>query len=147
MTSQPLEILLVEDNPGDAVLTREAMKSNKLVIKLNHVIDGIEALDYLRQKNGYEDQPRPDLILTDLNMPKMDGRELLTIIKSDPALSRIPVVVLTTSAAEQDIVKSYELHASAYVTKPVGFSEFQEIVDQISSFYFTVVKFPSAMPQ
>lgn len=145
MSNSTIEILLVEDNPGDAVLTREALKSSKLFVSMNHVTDGIEALDYLRKKNGYEGRTRPDLILMDLNMPKMDGRELLSIIKSDQSLSLIPVVVLTTSAAEQDVLHSYELHASAYVTKPVGFTEFQEIVNQISSFWFSVVRYPPVL--
>lgn len=144
MSTSPIEILLVEDNPGDAVLLKEALKVSDLLVEMNHVLDGVEALAYLRREREYAESKRPDLILLDLNMPKMDGRELLTVIKVDSDLAVIPVIILTTSTAEQDIKKGYELHASAYVSKPVGFGQFQETVEHISNFWFTIVRYPTS---
>jgi CheY-like chemotaxis protein len=135
--SQPIVVLLVEDDPGDVVLIQEAFEHNKVRNHLHIVGDGVEAMDFLR--NGGE---RPDLILLDLNLPRKDGREVLAEIKSDAALRSIPVVVLTTSKAEEDILRSYDLHANAYVTKPVDFNRFIEVVRQIDEFFVTVVKLP-----
>lgn len=143
MTSlRPVEILLVEDDPGDVELTREAMEESKIMANLNVTENGVEALEFLRKQGSHAEAPRPDLILLDLNMPKMDGRALLGELKSDPDLKLIPVVVLTTSKAEEDIVKSYGLGANCYVTKPVGLAEFTTVVASIEDFWFTVVKLP-----
>jgi CheY-like chemotaxis protein len=142
MRPVPVEILLVEDNPGDVDLTVEALKEGRIANHLNVVDDGVEALAYLRRQGRYREAVRPDLILLDLNLPKMDGREVLSAIKSDPSLKTIPVVVLTTSEAEQDIVKSYELHANCYVTKPVDLSQFIKVVRSIDDFWLTVVRLP-----
>lgn len=139
----PINILLVEDNPGDVRLTQEAFKEGKLRNKLNVVSDGVEALDFLYLRHPYQDAPTPDLILLDLNLPKMDGREVLEHIKADKKLRRIPVVVLTTSKAEEDILKSYNLHANCYITKPVELDEFFHIIQTIEDFWLTVVKLPS----
>lgn len=141
--SQIATILLVEDNDGDAMLTEEALSSSKLRINMHRVTDGVEALEFLRKEDGFANAPRPDIILLDLNMPRMDGKELLSIIKQDPSLRSIPVVVLTTSGAEADIIKSYELHASCFISKPVDFEQFQKIVQELSHFWFTLVKLPS----
>lgn len=141
---KPAEILLVEDNEADALLTEEALIDSKMHVVLNHVSDGIEALDFLHKRNQYENANVPDLILLDLNMPRMDGRELLQHIKKNPETNTIPVVVLTTSQAQLDIVKSYQLQANCYVTKPVDFEQFQAIVTQIKEFWFTLVKLPKA---
>jgi len=138
-----IQILLVEDDPGDVLITREAFAENKLRNRLDVVSDGESALAYLRREAGFTDTPRPDLILLDLNLPRKDGHEVLAEIKSDPGLQRIPVVVLTTSDAEEDILRSYDLHANAYVTKPVDFSRFLEVVRQIDEFFVTVVKLPA----
>ena len=138
----PIEILLVEDNPGDIRLTQEALKEAKLTNTLNVVTDGVEALDFLRRQGSYADAVRPNLILLDLNMPRKDGREVLTEIKEDPDLRRIPVVVLTTSDAEVDILKSYNLHANCYINKPVDIEQFIEVVKTIKNFWMTVVKLP-----
>jgi CheY-like chemotaxis protein len=135
--SQPIVVLLVEDDPGDVVLIQEAFEHNKVRNHLHVVGDGVEAMAFLR--NGGE---RPDLILLDLNLPRKDGREVLAEVKGDPQLRSIPVVVLTTSKAEEDILRSYDLHANAYVTKPVDFSRFIEVVRQIDEFFVTVVKLP-----
>ena len=140
--SRPIEILMVEDSPDDVELTREALKDAKLHIELYVAEDGIEALAFLRRVNGQGQVPRPDLILLDLNMPRMDGREVLAEIKADEALACIPVVVLTTSQAEEDILKSYKLHANCYITKPVDFEQFIKIVQAIEDFWFTIVKLP-----
>ena len=140
--AQPIEVLLVEDDPGDVQLTKEAFEEHKVRNKLNVVRDGEEALSYLRREGDFADAPRPDLILLDLNLPKYDGRQLLEKIKSDPDLSRIPVVVLTTSSAEEDILKSYKLHANAYVTKPVDLDQFMKAVRQIDEFFVQVVRLP-----
>ena len=138
-----IQILLVEDDPGDVLITREAFAENKLRNRLDVVTDGESALAYLRREPGFAGTPRPDLILLDLNLPRKDGHEVLAEIKSDPGLQRIPVVVLTTSDAEEDILRSYDLHANAYVTKPVDFSRFLEVVRQIDEFFVTVVKLPA----
>jgi chemotaxis family two-component system response regulator Rcp1 len=143
---KPIEILLVEDNPGDVRLTREALRDAKLLIRLRVVGDGVEALAYLHQERDAKRAaaPRPDLILLDLNLPKKDGRQVLEEIKQDPDLRSIPVVILTTSQAEQDILKSYDLHANCYVTKPVDLHQFISAVKSIEGFWFTVVKLPPA---
>ena len=142
MESRDIEILLVEDNPADVQLTKEAFKEGKVRNKLNVVIDGVEALAFLRKEGKYSETAHPDLILLDLNLPKKDGREVLKEIKQDPALKRIPVVILTTSDTEQDILKSYDLHANCYVTKPVNIQRFIDIVKVIEDFWLTVVKLP-----
>jgi CheY-like chemotaxis protein len=139
----PVEILLVEDNPGDVRLTIEALKDGKMRNGLNVVEDGIEALAYLRREGKYTDAPRPDLILLDLNLPKKDGREVLAEIKADENLRLIPVVVLTTSQAEEDILKAYGLNANCYITKPVDLDQFIKIVKTIEEFWLTMVKLPS----
>jgi len=139
---RPIEILLVEDNPGDARLTQEAFREGKIGNNLSVVSDGLEALAFLRQEGQYENATRPDMILLDLNLPRMDGRELLARIKSDEELKRIPVVVLTTSKAEEDILKSYNLHANCYISKPVELSQFLEVVRSIEDFWMTIVILP-----
>lgn len=138
-----IEILLVEDNPGDVRLTEEALKEGKVVNRLNVVPDGVEALAYLRKEGEYASAETPDLILLDLNLPKKDGREVLAEVKEDPELRMIPVVVLTTSRDEQDILKSYDLHANCYITKPVDFEQFISVVRAIEDFWLSVVKLPS----
>jgi CheY-like chemotaxis protein len=140
---QPIEVLLVEDDPGDVLLIREAFDFNKVHNNLNVVSDGEQALDYLRGTGDYADRIRPDLVLLDLNLPRKDGREVLAEVKSDPQLRTIPIVVLTTSEAEEDVLKSYQLHANAYVTKPVDFQRFVSIVRQIDDFFVSVVRLPS----
>jgi CheY-like chemotaxis protein len=144
MTSagRAIEILLVEDDPGDELITREAFEHNKLKNNLHVAHDGEEGLDFLYRRGPFEGAPRPDLILLDLNLPKYDGRQLLEKVKSDPDLSRIPIVVLTTSSAEEDILRSYELHANAYVTKPVDLDQFINAVRQIDEFFIQVVRLP-----
>lgn len=137
-----IEVLLVEDDPGDVMMIREAFEENKLRNRLSVVSDGVEALEFLRQQGKYADAPRPDLILLDLNLPRRDGREVLSDVKSDPALRAIPVVVLTTSSAEEDILRSYDLHANAFVTKPVDFDSFVDVIRQIDEFFVSVVKLP-----
>ncbi|MBT2212047.1 MULTISPECIES: response regulator [Actinomadura] len=139
---QPITVLLVEDDPGDELLTREAFEHNKVGNSLHVARDGDEALDFLHRRGPHADAPRPDLILLDLNLPKRDGREILEEVKSHADLSAIPVVVLTTSAAEEDILRSYALHANAYVTKPVDFDQFISAVRQIDDFFVTVVRLP-----
>ena len=139
---KPIVVLLVEDDPGDVLMTREAFADSKLHNTLEVVSDGVEALAYLRGEGGYAERPRPDLILLDLNLPRKDGREVLAEIKSDPALRSIPVVVLTTSKAEEDILRSYKLHANAYVTKPVDFEQFIGAIRQIDDFFVSVVRLP-----
>jgi len=137
-----IDVLLVDDDPGDTLMIREAFAHNKVRNELAAVADGVQAMRYLRREGEYEDAPRPDLILLDLNLPRKDGREVLAEIKGDPELSTIPVVVLTTSHAEEDVLRSYQLHANAYVTKPVDFERFIEVVRQIDEFFVTVVKLP-----
>ena len=139
----PIEILLVEDNPGDVRLTKEALKEAKVRNELFVVEDGVAALEFLHCQGKYADTPRPDLILLDLNLPKKDGREVLEEIKQDSSLKRIPVVVLTTSHAEEDILKTYNLHANCYVTKPVDLDQFITIVKSIEDFWLTIVRLPT----
>jgi CheY-like chemotaxis protein len=138
----PIDILLVEDDPGDVLMTQEAFEHHKIRNSLHVVSDGVEALQFLRGEAPYENTPRPGLILLDLNLPKKDGREVLAEIKAEPRLRTIPVVVLTTSEAEEDVLRSYDLHANAYVTKPVDFERFVEVVRQIDEFFVSVVKLP-----
>jgi CheY-like chemotaxis protein len=140
--SVPIDILLVEDDPGDVLMTREAFAHHKIRNPLHIAEDGVEALRFLKREGPFAEAPRPGLILLDLNLPRKDGRELLGEIKQDPGLRTIPVVVLTTSEAEEDILRSYELHANAYVTKPVDFEKFVEVVRKIDDFWVTVVKLP-----
>ena len=140
--TEPIEILLVEDNAGDARLAEEALKESKVRNKLHHVKDGVEAMKFLRRQQEYSHVSLPDLVLLDLNLPRKDGREVLAEIKEDPELRLIPVVVLTTSEAERDLVKSYDLHANAVIVKPIDLSRFIEIVESIEDFWFTVVKLP-----
>jgi CheY-like chemotaxis protein len=137
-----IQVLLVEDDPGDVLMTREAFEDYKVHNQLHVVNDGEQAMAFLRQEGEYADLPRPDLVLLDLNLPRMDGRQVLDAIKSDPALASIPVVVLTTSEAEEDVLRSYSLHANAYVTKPVDFERFIDVVRQIDDFFVSVVRLP-----
>jgi CheY-like chemotaxis protein len=137
-----IDILLVEDDDGDVLMTREAFEYHKIRNRLHVVSDGEKALQFLRRQGPYGDAPRPGLILLDLNLPRKDGREVLADLKTDPELCVIPVVVLTTSEAEEDILRSYSLHANAYVSKPVDFSRFVEVIRQIDEFFVTVVKLP-----
>jgi two-component system response regulator len=138
----PIEILLVEDNPGDIRLTTEALKEQKIYNKLNVVTDGVEAMAFLKKEGKYANAARPDLILLDLNLPKKDGREVLKEIKTDDKLKTIPVVVLTVSKSEEDILKSYNLHANCYISKPVDLSQFMRVAKSIQEFWFTMVKLP-----
>ncbi|HVO59430.1 MAG TPA: response regulator [Terriglobales bacterium] len=140
----PIDILLVEDNPADVRLTREALREARVINSLHVVQDGIEALDFLRNRGRYANSSSPDLILLDLNLPKKDGREVLAEIKQDENWKRIPVVVLTTSEAEEDIVRSYDLHANAYVTKPVDLKRFLEVIRVLEEFWLAVVTLPPA---
>ncbi|ELY88872.1 MULTISPECIES: response regulator [Natrialba] len=145
--SMPVQILLVEDNPGDVRLTEEAFKQGRIENELHVVSDGAEALEYLYQRSEYADAPRPDLILLDLNLPRTDGTEVLEELKNDAELHSIPVIVLTSSRAEEDIATSYELHANAYLTKPVDPDEFIETVRTFEKFWFSVVRLPSERDQ
>jgi CheY-like chemotaxis protein len=138
----PVEILLVEDDPGDVLITREAIESSKVANRLSVVSNGEEALQFLRREEPHPDAPRPGLVLLDLNLPRLDGREVLARMKADPDLRRIPVVVLTTSSSDEDIVRSYDLHANAYVTKPVDFDQFMSVVRQIDEFFVSIVTLP-----
>ena len=138
----PIEILLAEDNPGDVKLTEKALDTGKIQNTLHVVTDGVEAMEFLRQEGEYADAPRPDLFLLDLNMPRMDGQAVLEAMDEHETLGRIPVVVLTSSAAEEDIIDSYDRHANAYLTKPVDFDGFVDIVRRIEDFWLTVVKRP-----
>jgi len=142
VVTQPIHVLLVEDNPGDADLTAETLATSKIYIKIDVVVDGVQALARLLKQAPYENARTPDLILLDLNLPKMGGREVLAEIKRHLSLRSIPVVVLTSSDAEQDIAESYELGANCYVTKPVGLQAFQSIVRAVEGFWFSVVKLP-----
>lgn len=142
MNGREIEILLIEDNPGDARLTTEALKEAKVRNKLCHIDDGVEALAYLRREGKYAGAHRPDLILLDLNLPRKDGREVLAEIKADERLKRIPVVILTTSQAEEDILKAYNLNANCYVSKPVDLDQFIKVVRTINDFWLTIVKLP-----
>jgi|SRR5450432_4276446 chemotaxis family two-component system response regulator Rcp1 len=139
---EPIQILLVEDSPGDVRLTREAFRDAKVHINLHVALDGTEAMAFLKQEGAHANVPRPDLILLDLNLPKKDGREVLKEIKESPDLKSIPVVILTTSEAEADILRSYQLHANCYITKPVGLDGFLKVVNSIDSFWLSVVKLP-----
>ena len=143
--SRPVEILLVEDNPGDVRLTEEAFKEGKLSNNLSVAGDGVEALAFLRQEGEYASSPRPDLILLDLNLPLKSGHEVLREIKSDPAIRRIPVIILTTSSAEQDILSTYDLHANCHITKPVDLNQFIKIIQSIESFWLSTVELPSGL--
>jgi CheY-like chemotaxis protein len=142
-SANPIVVLLVEDDPGDELMTREAFEENKVRNELHVARDGEDALDFVYRRNQYAEAPRPDLILLDLNLPKYDGREVLAQIKQDPELRSIPVVVLTTSQAEEDVLRSYRLHANAYVNKPVDFNRFIDVVRQIDNFFVSVVKLPN----
>ena len=137
-----VDILLVEDNPGDIRLTQEILKDSKIHNNLNVVMDGVEAMAYLRKEGKYKDAVRPDIILLDLNLPKKNGKEVLAEVKSEPELKRIPVVVLTTSIAEQDILKTYDLYANCYITKPIDLDQFITVVKLIEDFWLTIVKLP-----
>ena len=141
---KPIEILLVEDNSGDTRLTVEAMKEAKIRNQMHVVKDGVEAIKFLHKEGEYSDMPRPDLILLDLNLPRMSGREVLTTIKGDPDLRSIPVVILTVSRNEEDILRSYEHHANCYVTKPLDLEAFIEVLKGIEHFWFTIVQLPQA---
>ena len=139
---RPIELLLVEDNPGDVRLTQEALREGKVRNHLKVASDGVEALAYLRREGEYANAPQPDLILLDLNLPKKNGREVLAEIKDDPVLKRIPVVILTVSKAEEDVLKSYNLHANCYITKPVDLDQFVSVVKSIEEFWIGIVKLP-----
>jgi two-component system response regulator len=147
MTADLISVLLVDDDPGDVLLVREAFEDHKIGNTLSVVSDGVEALEYVRREGSHASAARPDLILLDLNLPRKGGIEVLEAIKSDPALATIVVVVLTTSEAEEDIVRAYKLHANAYITKPVDFEQFTKIVHQIDDFFIGVVKLPSCAGQ
>jgi CheY-like chemotaxis protein len=140
--SAPIEILLVEDNPGDVRLTQEALKEGKILNNLHMARDGVEAISFLRREGENGTAVRPDLILLDLNLPRKDGREVLTEIKKDEELRRIPVVVLTTSRAEEDIIRTYDCHANCYITKPVDFDQFINVIKSIENFWLSIVKLP-----
>jgi chemotaxis family two-component system response regulator Rcp1 len=140
---RPVEILLIEDNAGDVRLTREALRENKLHNNLSVVGDGVKAMAFLRRQGIYVQSPRPDLILLDLNLPKKDGRQVLSEIKTDDELKRVPVVILTTSKAEEDVVRAYDLHANCYITKPVDLEQFLTVVRAIEEFWLAIVKLPS----
>lgn len=142
--TRPIEILLVEDNPGDVRLTQEVLSESRVLNNLVVARDGVEALAMLRREGAYAQQPSPDLILLDLNLPRKDGRELLVDIKDDPALRRIPVVVLTTSQAESDVLRAYDLHANAYIVKPVDLDQFIQVIRSIEDFWLSIVKLPGA---
>jgi len=142
---RPADFLLVEDNPGDVRLTQEALKSHKVQNNLHVATDGEEAMAFLRRQGKYANAPRPDIILLDLNLPKKDGREVLAEIKSDPNLKTIPVVIITSSEAEQDVIKSYNLNANCYVTKPVNLDQFIKVVQSVNDFWLTIVKLPSSV--
>ena len=139
---KPIEILLVEDNPGDARLTREALSTSKVRNRLHRACDGEEAMRFLRREGAFAEMPTPDLVLLDLNLPRRDGREVLEDIKNDPALKHIPVVILTSSQAEEDILRSYRLHANCFITKPVDLEQLTKVVQGIEQFWFTLVKLP-----
>lgn len=140
---KPIEVLMVEDSVEDVELTMEAISETKFTVNLHVATDGVEALAFLRHEEGYETVPRPDLVLLDLNLPRKDGREVLAEIRADPELTALPVVVLTTSAADADVSKMYALHANCYITKPVDFEQFTKIVSAIENFWFTIVKLPA----
>ena len=139
-----IDVLLVEDDPGDVLMTREAFEDNKVANRLHVVSDGAEALEFLRKEGAHDGAPTPDLVLLDLNLPRMDGRQVLEAVKGDATLRSIPIVVLTTSEAEEDVLRSYALHANAYVTKPVDFERFIEVVRKIDDFFVSVVRLPGS---
>jgi CheY-like chemotaxis protein len=141
---KPIDVLLVEDDPGDELMIREAFEQHAVSHRLHHVPDGVEAMAFLRGSDGHAGSPRPDLILLDLNLPRKDGRQVLREVKGDPELCAIPIVVLTTSEADEDILRSYELHANAYVTKPVDFDRFIDVVRRTDDFFVNVVKLPKS---
>ena len=141
-SGKPIEILLVEDSPGDVRLAQEALKDSKIVNTLHVVGDGVEAMAFLRREGKYQGVPRPDLVLLDLNLPRKDGREVLAEVKADPDLRRIPVVILTVSKAEEDVLKTYNLHANCYITKPLDLDQFIKVVKAIEDFWLTIVKLP-----
>ena len=143
MVTSPIEILMVEDSPGDARLTIEALKDAKVLNHISVAEDGVAAMAFLRREGEHADAPRPDLILLDLNLPRKDGREVLAEVKGDPDLAQIPVVVLTTSQAEQDILRSYQLHANCYITKPVDLDQFMTVIRSVESFWLSVVRLPN----
>ena len=140
--AKPIEILLIEDSPSDAALTIEALQEGKIANNLNRAADGVEALAYLKQQGKFAESPRPDLIMLDLNLPKKDGREILRELKTDPSFKLIPIIVLTTSRADKDVLQSYELNANCYITKPVDFQQFIEVVKSIERFWLSVVTLP-----
>ena len=146
IVARPIEILLVEDNPGDVRLTVEALREGRILNNMNVVNDGVDAMEYLRHEGRHRDAVRPDLVLLDLNLPKRDGREVLADMKADASLKYIPVVILTTSQAEEDVLKAYGLHANCYVTKPVDFDSFISVIRSIREFWFTVVTLPPYAP-
>lgn len=145
LMGRPVEFLLAEDNPGDVRLTKEALRESKISNNLNVVPDGVEAMAFLRREGKYADAPRPDVILLDLNLPKKDGREVLAEVKADPGLRLIPVVIITSSEAEQDVLRTYELHANCYVTKPVDLEQFIKVIQSIETFWLTIVTLPSSV--
>ena len=138
-----IDILLIEDNSGDVRLAQKALKESKVKNQLHIVTDGVEATDFLFKRNDYKDAPRPDLIILDLNIPKKHGHEVLAEVKADEDLKRIPVIILTTSKAEEDILKTYNLHANCYITKPLDFDKFMEVIKSIGDFWLTIVKLPN----
>jgi two-component system response regulator len=141
-SAKPIEILLVEDSPSDAALTKEALEAGKITNNLNHVVNGVAAMEYLKRQGKFAKAPRPDLIMLDLNLPRKDGREVLRELKNDPSLKIIPVIVLTTSRSDEDILRSYELNANCYITKPVDFQHFIDVVKSIENFWLSVVTLP-----
>lgn len=143
LSPKMVDILIVEDNPGDARLIKEVLSNNRIFCQLHMAKDGVEAVNFLYQKEAFTDSPRPDLIFLDLNLPKMDGREVLAKIKSDNNLKQIPVIVMTTSEAEEDIAKSYSLHANCFVTKPMQLDQFVNVIKSLEDFWFTLVKLPA----
>lgn len=145
LMGRPVEFLLAEDNPGDVRLTKEALRESKISNNLNVVPDGVEAMAFLHREGKYADAPRPDVILLDLNLPKKDGREVLAEVKADPSLRLIPVVIITSSEAEQDVLKTYELYANCYVTKPVDLEQFIKVIQSIETFWLTIVTLPSSV--
>lgn len=145
LMGRPVEFLLAEDNPGDVRLTKEALRESKISNNLNVVPDGVEAMAFLRREGKYADAPRPDVILLDLNLPKKDGREVLAEVKADLNLRLIPVVIITSSEAEQDVLRTYELHANCYVTKPVDLEQFIKVIQSIETFWLTIVTLPSSV--
>jgi two-component system, chemotaxis family, response regulator Rcp1 len=144
-STKPIEILLVEDSPSDAALTVQALEGGKIANNLTRVVDGVEALAYLRKEGHYPQAVRPDLIMLDLNLPRKDGRDVLRELKSDPSLKLIPVIVLTTSRADKDILQSYELNANCYISKPVDFQQFIDVIKSIENFWLTVVTLPKTV--